>query len=214
MKSALSALVLGVFLFACSSDSTGPELQPDDVSLTVQSTVSGTAVAAMTLEVTVPGMPTPIIQNLTISNGIASGNVAVPAGSNRTFTARAFDGNALETHRGSVTASVMGGMNPTISIALTALTGHLPITVTMGSFAISVSAESDTVQVGDTLMYAVHVTDANGDEVAFPEVVWASENPVVASVDSIGQAVARHSGSAVITASFGGAVGAATLVVQ
>lgn len=214
MKSAFSALILGLFLFACSSDSTAPHIQPSDISLTVQATVSGTAVAAMTLEVIVPGITNPIIQNLSISNGVASGTVAVPAGSDRTFTVRAFDGNALETHRGSVTTSVRGGMNPTISIALTALTGDLPITVTMGSYAISVTAESDTMQVGDTVTYTAAVMDADGDEVAFPELAWASENPVIASIDSMGQAVARRPGSTLITASFGGAVGAATLVVQ
>src|SRR2546422_8068594 len=79
----------------------------------------------------VPDIPTALIFNIPIAGGVASGTIAIPAGSNRTIAIRAYDAGGGETHSGSVTVSLQPGANPTIAIVLTPLTGDVPIEVTL-----------------------------------------------------------------------------------
>jgi hypothetical protein len=69
-----------------------PTGSPALVPLAVQtSTSGGEMVEVIAIEVTGAGIPVPIIVNLEVVDGTASGTVTVPAGSDRTFTGRGFD---------------------------------------------------------------------------------------------------------------------------
>src|SRR5688500_17050732 len=117
------------------------------VSVALSANVNGVAVAGLTVEVSGPGIGTPApAANLAIANGIASGRVSVPAGSDRVFTVRAFDAKAIETHRGSRTADVFPGQgNAVVSVVMMPLAGGVPIEATIGTVAIAVSPLSASI---------------------------------------------------------------------
>src|SRR5204863_10109796 len=103
----------------------------------------------------------PLVFNLAILNGITSGMITLPAGSNRKIAIRAFDATGVETHSGSVTVNVQSGANSTVSVVLAPLTGEIPIQVTTGNVTVRVeptssilvlSAVAPTVQLAATLL--------------------------------------------------------------
>lgn len=215
VRNALALLAVGtVALAACAGDSTGPDDEPIGVPITIQANIAGTTIAAVTVEVTGPGISTPITQNLAVSGDVASGTLTVPTGSNRTFTVTAFDANAVETHRGSTTAAVAEGTNTSVSISLVSLTGEVPVEATIGTYTLLISPVADTIAVGDSLQFSALVTDVNGDTITSPVFVWASRNPIIAEVDSMGQAVAGHAGFTNIIVNHNGLAAAAELTVQ
>src|ERR1041385_4506640 len=67
-------------------------------TLVIRADVSGTAVATGVVSVAAPDIPTPLVFNLPVVDGVAAGAVRLPAGSHRTVTIRAFDAGGIETH--------------------------------------------------------------------------------------------------------------------
>lgn len=65
-----------------------------------------------------------------------------------------------------------------------------------------VSPSTPTIAVGDTLRMSAWFITIRGDSVVRP-VVWRSQNPAIASVDSSGLVTGRATGNAVIEAHFG-----------
>src|SRR6266704_4518180 len=120
-------------LASCAQNPVGP---PGEATIAISVNLSGTMVATVVADVTAPDIPTMLVFNIPIVNGIATRAITVPAGSNRTITLRAYDAGGVETHSGSVTVTIQPGTNPTMSVVLTPLTGDLPITVTLGSFRV------------------------------------------------------------------------------
>ena len=106
--------------------------------------------------------------------------------------------------------------------------GHGSATITASAGSVSGSARawvaqevdhitlpaSVTVPVGDTLRLVAEARDANGHVVAEPGVVsWASDDISVATVDASGLVRGVGEGSALITATAGGASGTADIAV-
>jgi uncharacterized protein YjdB len=175
--------------------------------------VSGMTVARLVVEVTAPDIVTPLVFNITITAGVASGTITVPSGSDRTITMRAYDTGGVETHSGSVTiAAVQASTNPTISVVLVALTGDLPINATLGSLSVSVTPAIDSLAVGDTVRLTASIKDVHGTPIA-GTVAWATANPGVVSVDATGLVTAMGVGSTSVSATFSGAAGAAAVTV-
>src|SRR3990172_2294019 len=138
-----------VALGAClSRDVTEPRGDDRAITLLVRADVSASGVAVVAVEVTAPDITTPLVFNIPIANGIASGTITLPAGSNRTITMRAFDAGGVETHRGAVTVNIQPGSNPTIALVLAPLAGDVPIDVTLGSFVVTVTPGGDTLPIG------------------------------------------------------------------
>src|SRR3989449_1532360 len=164
----------------------------------------------------VPDIPTALIFNIPVAGGVASGTIAIPAGSNRTIAIRAYDAGGVETHRGSVTVSLQPGANPTIVIVLTPLTGNVPIRVTLGSFAVLVTPAADSLLIGDPLSLTATILDANGSAVP-GQVVWGALSPRAASVVSTGTQRARvtaiRPGRTMVVATYGGPAGPAAVAV-
>ena len=213
---ALASLLL---LAACSGDAVAPA--GGEATLLIRADVSGTSVATVVVDISAPDLPTTVVFNVPVAAGVASGTLTIPAGSDRTIVMRAFDAGGVQTHTGSVTLNVQPGTNPTIVLVLTPLTGNVPIHVTLGSFAVTLSPPAPTLAVGQTVPLNVSITDWNGNPVTVwngnpvtnATVSWATDHPGIASVDGSGLVTAQGAGSTKIAATFQGAVGTAAVTV-
>jgi len=213
------ATALGAILALSSCllrEPTGPDGRAEQAILLVRADVSGTLVATVVVQLTAPDIPTPLMFNIPVANGIAAGTITVPAGSNRTITLRAYDAGGVQTHSGAVTVTIQPGTNPTISVVLTPLTGDLLITVTLGSFSVTVQPAAATLAPGDTVSLRAIVVDPIGDPVS-GQVAWATLAPGVATVTSTGPQTGRVTavggGQTTVVATYGGVAGAAAITV-
>jgi len=204
------ALALLVGLVSCAERTTvGP---PGDATLSVGINLSGTMVTTVVLDVTAADIPTMLVFNIPIVNGVASGTITVPAGSNRTILLRGFDVGGVETHSGAVTVNIQPGTNATMSIMLTPLTGDLPITATLGSFVVTVTPPAVSLAINGTAPLTATIRDSNGN-LTTGVVAWATHNPGVAMVDGSGIVTATGAGTTTISAVFQGVAGSATITV-
>jgi len=205
-------VALSFLLVSCSNHST-LGLTPDDAAtIAVSANVSGTLVATVVVDVTAPDISTMLVFNIPVANGIATGTITVPAGSNRTIMLRGYDAGGVETHNGSVTVNIQPGTNPTMAIVLTPLTGDVPITATLGSFIVTVTPPSVTLAIAGTAPLTATTKDAKGNP-AIGVVSWATRDPGVAVVDGTGIVTATGAGTTTISAVFQGVAGAATITV-
>jgi len=212
-----AALVSLIALGSClPREPAGPGGRGADARLLVRADVSGTPIATVVVEVTAPDIPTPLVFNILRVDGVATGTITIPAGSNRTIALRAYDAGGVETHSGSVTRDIAPGTNPEISIILAPLTGDVPVTVTLGSFSVIVSPAAVTLPAGDTARLTATILDANGTPVT-GQVTWATLAPAVATVVTTGQQTGRVTavggGQATVVAAYGGVAGSTTITV-
>lgn len=160
----------------------------------------GTPIALLVATVTAPDIPTPLIFNLDVVNGVASGTLTLPTGSDRLVTLQAFDAKGIETHRGAKTVQVLEGTNPTVSITLAPLVGSVAIDAAFGTVIVSVSAPADTFHVGDVVPIGVTIIDSTGGAPVSP--VWATTNPGLAMVDSTGLLTTLATGDVAVAVSY------------
>ena len=196
-------LALPLLLAAsCDRQPTGPTMFEEGAPLLIRADVSATLINTLVVEVTAPDITTLLVFNIEVVDGMASGTIVIPAGSDRTITIRAFDSNGIQTHQGSATVNVVEGVNPTVQISLGPLTGDQPVQVAVGSFTVEVAPARATVAAGNTLQLTVTILDASGDP--FPGTAsWASLQPEVATVDATGLVTALTEGNAQVVAVFG-----------
>jgi hypothetical protein len=201
-------------LVSCAHNTVGPP--GGEATFAVSADLSGTLVATVVVEVSASDIPTTLVFNLTIVNGVAAGTFTVPAGSNRTILLRGYDAGGVETHSGSITVNVQPGTNPPMAVVLTGLTGQLPITATLGSFIVTVTQPQPPVplSIGGTLQLTATIKDSNGNPPTGNIVItWATKNPGVAIVDGVGLVTATGAGSTTISAVYQGVAGNATITV-
>ena len=218
-SSALTALAT-LLAFASCNPATGPS-GDGQAHLAVRADVAGTAVATVVVEVRAADIPAPLVFNFIVADGVASGSITIPAGSGRAITIRAFDAGGVETHEGAATVNVQSGSNPTISVALTPLTGQVPIEATLGSVTITVTATSSTtlsLAGANTVELTATIADAQGGHPTNPVILWATHDPGIASVSASGPPVKAvvtgvGAGTTNIYATFQGAVGSAAITV-
>ncbi len=80
---------------------------------------------------------------------------------------------------------------------------------------VNVSPSSGSIEVlGGTLQFSATVLDQNGNTMTGQTVVWASDDPNVASVDQSGRATALSEGDVTVSASVGAIAGTASLGVS
>jgi hypothetical protein len=76
--------LLASLSFVACSQTTLTDAGPSNVSVTVRVDVSAFSIIdEVVVEVTGPGIETPLVFNLTIADGVASGTITVPAGAQR-----------------------------------------------------------------------------------------------------------------------------------
>jgi len=102
-----------------------------------------------------------------------------------------------------------------VQIRLAPRSGHVPITVTFGNFAVVVSPTVATIdmKVASQLQLSVTVTDVNGQTIVGPEVGWATTQPAVAAVSATGRVTGMTNGSATIVATYEGVAGLSLVTV-
>lgn len=198
---------------ACDSPTTGggpgTEVPGEQAQIGFALNLSGLPVTTLTVQVTANDINTPLVYNVPVVNGTATGNITVPAGHARVITVRAYDEQGTITHEGSSTVQqVRPGSNVSVTITLVPRAGNVPITINMGSLVMTVSRvrtpSSGGDLVGDSIRFRAVVTHPDGTLVSGAAVRWASVNPSIASVDSTGLVTAKAQGSTEIVATYSG----------
>jgi len=203
---ALAALALATTL-ACGDEPTPPP-RVTETEVAVSATLTAeqqAAIAGMSVEVTGPGIATPIVVTLDVAGATVNGTVRVPVGTGRVFTVRAYNAQGQEIGAGSVTSNVSAGTNPTITVPLNVATqtGDVPIDVTIGSYTITIAPSPVTVARGATTTLTAVVSAIGGGPVANADVQWGARNPVIAGL------APGANGTATLT---GGVAGTTTVV--
>ena len=208
LRLAALALALG----ACADSPTQP--RDEQARLSVSAAVAGTPIATIVITVSAADIARPLVFNLPVHDGLATGTLHVPPGPARLFTAQGFDAAGEVTHEGTATADIKKGDNGALTIAMLPRTGQVPITITIGSVNVVVSPSSATLIVGGTQQLAAAITREDGQAVPGAVPVWASSNPAVASVDQSGLVTANALGQAQIMAVFAGTGGGSAVTVS
>jgi Tol biopolymer transport system component len=211
-RSVLAVLVVAAVGFAGACPDQPAEPEPEESTLTISMQVTG-GVTAVSVEISAEDIPTPIVANIPVSNGIASGTVTVPAGSNRLITVHAFDDHAIETHRGSKTVNVVAGQNLVVEITLEPLSGEQPIVATVGTYVVTIEPADASIDALESVQFTATVTDVSQQVVQDPVLYWGSLNPVVAEVDQAGLVTGGHAGVTTIVVNYLGIAAAAEVVV-
>ena len=210
----IATLAVAGLLAACRSDApTDPA--PSDAPVTISAALAGTDIRALTVLVSGPAIPTPIVGNVDVAADVPSATLTmqVPVGGQRTFVARGFDLAGALTHEGMATATVRPGSNAPLTIRMYPRTGEQPIIIGVGAFTIAISPSPlPAARAGQSVQLSAAVTDA-GVPVAGATPTWASLNPVVASVSPTGLVSARLPGTTTIYASYQGTASSVELVV-
>lgn len=185
-----SALLLAsvALTFGCSGPTDLPPDQLEPARLAISANVSATTIKTMVVTVSGPGITIPLVFNLPIDDqGIATGSIAIPAGSSRKVDLDAFDARGIKTHHGDKTIDdVKPGPNPPLSIVLLPLAGDQPVTASLGTFTVTVTPNPGTVVVGQA--NAVPFTAVVRDQlnvvvtVLTGELRWATTNPAFFTV--------------------------------
>ena len=211
------ALVLGIALTAltltsCSDrPTTGLERPGAELAFVL---IPPDYVSTIGIQVTGPGIDSALVFNFSISNGVATGTLRLPAGAGRHLVARAFDDTGVETHRGDTTVTLVEGTNPSVSFLLKPLVGGQPLTVTIGSNVVAVNRRDTTIAQGDTVRFTATAVNWRGVAVPADSVTWASSNPAVATVSASGLVTALAAGTANVVASYEGAASHRMLTVR
>lgn len=126
----------------------------------------------------------------------------------------ATDGAAIATvdRAGLVTAVGNGSVSITATAETTA--GGAMVTVAQRVGAVTVSPPQASVVEGDTVRLRATAHDANGHPVDVTEFSWASSDPAVATVDSLGLVAGIRHGDAEVSAAVEGLRGTAVLHVE
>lgn len=174
---------------------------------------AGALVTTLVVTVTGPGIAVPLVFNMPIVAGTASGNITVPVGSGRVIAAQAFDSSGVVLFSGSTTVTIATGTNPPISFTLAPLVGTVPVTAVVGAVTIAIVPTSASVRAGLTTTLVPTVRDALGAVVPGAVVVFATSAPPVAWAAAGGVVTGLDAGTANVTATSLGAAAAATITV-
>ena len=183
----LAALTASLAFGGCGDEVSDPLSAPGSVRLRVSANVL-LSTTTLIIEVTAADIATRLAFDLPIEHRVASGSITIPAGSNRTFTLRAYDFNDIETHRGFLTVDIHEGTTPIIiSITLDPLAsdGSASIIVSIGSLVLSITPSFTTLAVGDVVQLTAILTDADGNTVD-GKVRWGTLDATKATVDKKG----------------------------
>ena len=210
---ALAACLLTAALgTACQSTLDAPTRMPDTADLRVTASVAGTPIDLIVVICESADIPTPLVFNLPVQNGVAQGTIKLPPGSQRKITVKAYDTDGALIAEGTKTIDVRPGMNPPVSIPMVSKAGQVPVTVTLGAVSVVVQPALPTMTTGGTLQLSTTITTVDGI-VLTSDPEWATTNPAIATVDAHGLVTALRPGTVDIVATFEGVAGLAHLTV-
>jgi len=209
--SALALVCPFLLLVGCERSPTASPASP--VALHVSAASISATVSMVVIKVTAADIAVPLVFNFAVSGGAISGTITVPAGSDRTITASAYDAGNTETHRGVVTMNLPAGTQPTLQLKLLPLTSDQPINITVTSVVVTVSPPTLTLTVGAANgQLSATIKDGDGNPVA-GTVKWATTDPSIATVDANGSVHATGAGTVQIVATFAGVASASAVTV-
>jgi hypothetical protein len=209
----ISVAAIALFALALAGCEPGRVTRPQNGTLSVQVNVTSATIAALTLEVTGPGIAEPLMANLTLSGTTASTTLEIPAGADRRFVVKGYDAAGILVYQGEKTSSVQSGQALTLAITLSALTNATTVTVTVGGVTVTLTPGATELPVGATTTYSAAASE-NGVAVANPQISWASSVPTIASVSATGTVTGHAPGTARIVATFRGVAAGAQITVQ
>lgn len=145
------------------------------------------------------------------------------------ITLKDADGNDLSHHRinwansadsiatvgldGFVTA--LGTGNTTLTATVEGIEQTVDVIVSLRPVdTITLTPDLAALHVGDTMTLAATLEAANGERLEGRDIVWATSDPTIATVDEQGAVRAVGAGTATIVAASGGKTGRATIYVQ
>lgn len=201
-----------LLLAGCTDSPTESEGVPPGHARLVLNAVASLSAATLVVEVTGPGIDEPLVFNLPVVDGVASGSVDVPVGSSRSFTGRLYDAGGTETHSGQVVTAVRPGANAAISLRLEPLNGSQPIDVVISSYTVQIVPLRAPPIVGRTAQMRAIVRDADGHEVPDAKVVWGVTTPAIARIGPSGLLEVSGEGPITVVGVYGGV--AATLATE
>src|SRR6059036_3897502 len=183
MLRTFTGVAAAALVAACETGPTPPPTSPP-AQLHLTAVVSAATITNIVVTVSAADISPSLVYNFPVANGVATGTLTVPTGSDRQFRISAFDVAGVETHRADTTITVQSGSNPPLAVTLTPLTGSQPIVVTISGLRIEVQPTDTSLAVGTSAQFRARALNEQGTDitgqVAF---VWASTNPSIASVD-------------------------------
>jgi hypothetical protein len=201
-----------LLLAGCMDSPVETDGVPEGHARLVLSAVASISSATLVVEVTGPGIGEPLVFNLPVTDGVATGSVDVPVGSSRVFSGRLFDTGGTETHSGQVVTAVRPGTNAAISLRLEPLNGSQPIDVVIASYTVAIVPLAAPPIAGRSVQLRAIVRDADGAEVPDARVVWGVTAPAVARIGPSGLLELLAEGPVTVVAVYGGV--AATLATE
>jgi hypothetical protein len=221
-SSGLLLATVALALVACERPTVPPSIDAEPGRLAVHANLSATTIATIVVKVTAPDIPTPLVFNMQIASGVASGSIVIAAGSGRKIELDAFDANQIQTHHGERSnVTVVPGVNPAMTIVLVPTTGDQPVTAQLGTFIVTVSPASATLTLGGTSTVQLVVTIRDN---ATPtpntitpgpgDVTWATTHPAFFTVDGNGLVTGVKAGIGSVVATYNGFAGTSTITVQ
>ena len=120
---------------------------------------------------------------------------------------------AVATVDASGLVMAAGNGTATITATVGSASGSAQVTVAQEVSAVAVTPPADTLVVGDTLRLTAEAADANGHAVAGADFAWASQDTLVAVVDSAGLVTGIAARDVVVTATSSGVTGSTALTV-
>ena len=198
---------------ACADRVAGPADRFTDAQMRVTASVAGTDIATLVVRVSAPDISVPLVFNLTVNGGTATGTIKMPPGEARTINVKAYNTVGDVTAEGTKTINVEpGNKNPPLSMPMIAKSGHVDITVQLGAVSIVLSGAPPSLNVAGTAQLAATITAPNGD-VLTNQPDWATADPSVASVSASGLVTGLRSGTTSIVATFAGVAAVTQLTV-
>ena len=198
---------------ACTSSTDSVAPQGNSVLPFHATLPSNVLIPVIVLTVTGAGITTPIVNNIPVVGSSATGTITVPVGNARTILAQAFDTSTAVLYSGSVTINVIPGTNPTVSFALGAGVGTVPITAVVGNVSVTLTPATNSVRAGNTALLTGTVKDPLGVPIPGAPVNYATSAPPVAWAGLTGIVTALDTGTATISASSLGASASASVTV-
>ena len=193
-------LVAGpVWAAACGDGATEPPAPTPDPPRATTLTVT-----PATLQFVALGATEQLTAEVRDQNGNAMAGAAVSWASGA-------GGVAAVNASGLVTAA--GNGTATITATSGSASGSAAVTVEQEVSAVTVTPVADMLVVGDTLRLTAEAADANGHAVAGADVAWASQDTLVAVVDSAGLVTGVAAGETEVSATAAGVTGRAVLTV-
>lgn len=197
---AAAAVTAVLWAYACGDGGTEPITPPPDPPRPATVTVTP---ATATL-----GAPDETVQ-LRAEVRDQNGKVMAVAG-----TAWSSSDASVATVDGAGLVTAAGNGTTTITATVGGASGSAAVKVMQSARSVTVSPAADTTAPADSLRLTATARDGNGHLVNDAEFTWSSSDMAVAAVDGSGLVTGMAEGVATITASSGGAEGAAEITVE